>query len=116
MAAITTLHSEQWIGGADSMKMIIATVTMNNAAAGGYTAAGEGLALAAYFTTVCYAGIRIGGSAASQPYLWACTTGANTTPLITATWTGPGFSGVLADVTAATDLSAATTTWMFFGY
>ena len=114
--ATFNLASEQWPGDFMQMKMIVGEVTMNNAGAGGYDAAGEALDLSAYFDTVVWGAIKIGGSAASEPYLWGATTGANVIPLITAAWTGPGFSGVLADVTPATDLSAATTVWIFFGY
>jgi hypothetical protein len=98
------------------VKVLTGTVTMNNAAAGGYVAAGEALDLSAFFPTRVFAAIQIGGVAASQVYLWGATTGANVIPLITATWTGPVVGGVLADVTAATDLSAATTRWMFMGF
>lgn len=114
--ATFNLASEQWPSGFMATKMIVGEVTMNDAAAGGYDAAGEALDLSAYFDTIVWGAIKIGGSAAAQPYLWGATTGANVIPLITATWTGAGFSAVLADVTPATDLSAATTTWIFFGY
>ena len=96
-------------------KIITGTVTMNGAVPG-YVAGGEPLDLSAFFPTMVFGAVQIGGSAASQPYLWGATTGANVIPLITAAWTGPGFSGVLVDVTAATDLSAATTRWMFLGF
>ena len=97
------------------VKIITGTVTMNGAVPG-YVAAGEPLDLSAFFPTRVFGAIQIGGVAASQVYLWGATTGANVIPLITATWTGPVVGGVLADVTAGTDLSAATTRWMFMGF
>jgi len=120
--ATFTLISEQWQGGSVGMKMVVGTVEMNDAAAGGYVAGGEALNLTAYFATAVWGGIPI---AMDDAAAGGCAFGMipraapNARSPFIAAHRDPVDAGaaqsMLAEVTAGVDLSALVRNWVFFG-